>query len=106
LPLERTLFVVSTKSGTTEEALSFFKYYYNRLVETVGEQEAGRHFVAITDDKSPLTVLASDYGFRTTFLNDPNIGGRYSALSYFGLVPAALIGVDLETLLNRSLGTS
>ena len=106
LPLEKTLFIVATKSGGTAETLSFFKFFYNQTVQAVGEQQAGQHFIAITDPGSPLAQLAADYDFRTVFLNDPNIGGRYSALSYFGLVPAALIGVDLETLLNRALGAA
>jgi transaldolase/glucose-6-phosphate isomerase len=101
---ERTLFIVATKSGGTVETLSSFKFFYNWMAGAVGEQEAGRHFVAITDPGTRLTEIAEDYGFRTTFVNDPNIGGRYSALSYFGLVPAALVGVNLETLLNRALG--
>jgi len=101
---ERTLFIVATKSGGTVETLSSFNFFYNWTAEAVGEQEAGRHFVAITDPGTRLTEIAEDYGFRTTFVNDPDIGGRYSALSYFGLVPAALVGVDLETLLNRALG--
>ncbi len=100
---ERTLFIVSTKSGGTVETLSFFKYFYNRVAQAVGEAQAGRHFIAITDPASSLTGLAREYGFREVFLNDPNIGGRYSALSYFGLVPAALIGVDLPKLLQRAI---
>jgi len=105
LPLDKTLFIVSTKSGSTAETLSFFAYFYNRLVNMpgVGEQEAGPHFVAITDPGSSLAALADEYDFRTTFLNDPNIGGRYSALSYVGLVPGALLGIDLEALLDRAL---
>ena len=99
----RTLFIVSTKSGGTEETLSFFKYFYNWTAQALGAAEAGKHFVAITDPGSKLQMLAENYHFRTTFLNDPNIGGRYSALSYFGLVPAALVGVDVETLLEQSL---
>jgi transaldolase/glucose-6-phosphate isomerase len=99
----RTLFIVSTKSGNTVETFSSFKFFYNRVADAVGEEEAGRHFVAITDPGTRLADLAKECDFRTTFLNDPNIGGRYSALSYFGLVPAALIGVDLETLLDRAL---
>ena len=100
--LSQTLFVVSTKSGGTVETLSFFKYFYNQLVNLVGEDQAGQHFVAITDPGSSLADLAREYQFRETFLNDPNIGGRYSGLSYFGLVAAALIGVDLPTLLSRT----
>lgn len=98
----RTLFIVSTKSGGTVETLSFFKHFYNRAVEAGGSQEAGEHFIAITDPGSSLEDTAREYGFRSTFLNDPNIGGRYSALSHFGLVPAALIGADLPELLDRA----
>ncbi|MBN1582336.1 MAG: glucose-6-phosphate isomerase [Anaerolineae bacterium] len=103
LDLTKTLFIVSTKSGGTVETLSFFKFFYNRVIDLVGREQAGSHFVAITDPGSKLVDAANKYDFRTTFLNDPNIGGRYSALSYFGLVPAALIGADLRTLLDRAL---
>ena len=99
--LRRTAFVVATKSGGTVETLSFFKFFYNQVTDALGEG-AGKHFVAITDPGSKLVALAERYGFRETFLNDPNIGGRYSALSYFGLVPAALAGVDLARLLDRA----
>jgi len=98
----RTLFIVSTKSGTTVETLSLFKYFYNLVKDSVGEEGAGEHFIAITDPGTPLVDLARRYRFRDCFLNDPNIGGRYSALSYFGLVPAALIGMDLGALLDRA----
>jgi transaldolase/glucose-6-phosphate isomerase len=98
----RTLFIVSTKSGTTVETLSLFKYFYNRVKDSVGEERAGEHFIAITDPGTQLLDLARRYRFRDCFLNDPNIGGRYSALSYFGLVPAALIGIDLGALLDRA----
>jgi glucose-6-phosphate isomerase len=100
LDLARTLFIVSTKSGGTVETLSFFKYFYNRVASVVGADGAGEHFVAITDPGSKLADLAERYNFRATFLNDTNIGGRYSALSYFGLVPAALVGVDVPRLLD------
>ncbi len=103
LDLARTLFIVATKSGGTVETLSFFKTMYNLVVEKLGEEHAGEHFVAITDPGSALVEIAECYGFRATFLNDPNIGGRYSALSYFGLVPAALIGMDVAQLLDRAL---
>ncbi|TEU10083.1 MAG: transaldolase, partial [Anaerolineales bacterium] len=99
----RTLFIVATKSGSTVETLSFFKFFYNRVIEAVGADQAGAHFIAITDPGSRLVDIAQRHNFRATFLNDPNIGGRYSALSYFGLVPAALVGVDLETLLHQAL---
>jgi transaldolase/glucose-6-phosphate isomerase len=100
----RTLFVVSTKSGGTVETLSLFKYFYNQVVEALGVEEAGEHFVAITDPGSALAERAEGLDFREVFLNDPDIGGRYSALSYFGLVPAALVGVDVTRLLDRALG--
>jgi transaldolase/glucose-6-phosphate isomerase len=102
----RTLFIVATKSGGTVETLSFFKFFYNQVAEAVGVERAGEHFIAITDPGSKLVDLAERYGFRDVFLNDPNIGGRYSALSYFGLVPAALIGMDLARLLDRALEAS
>jgi len=98
----KTLFIVSTKSGGTVETFSFFKYFYNWTAKKIGQQKTGAHFIAITDPGSGLADTAKKYNFRKTFLNDPNIGGRYSALSYFGLVPAALIGVDLKTLLERA----
>jgi glucose-6-phosphate isomerase/CheY-like chemotaxis protein len=103
LDLGRTLFIVATKSGGTVETLSFFKFFYNRVAEAVGADQVGTHFVAITDAGSKLDRLAARYGFRTIFLNDPHIGGRFSALSYFGLVAAALVGVDVPRLLERAL---
>jgi transaldolase/glucose-6-phosphate isomerase len=98
----RTLFIVSTKSGGTIETVSFMKYYYNQVAEALGRKNTGAHFIAITDPGSSLESTAIGLGFRKVFLNDPNIGGRYSALSYFGLVPAALIGIDLGKLLERA----
>ena len=95
IDLDRTLFVVSTKSGGTIETISLFKHFWSLRSE-------GRQFVAITDPGSGLADLASEHGFRRTFLNDPEIGGRYSALSYFGLVPAALMGADVGGLLDRA----
>ncbi len=102
LDLSRTLFLVATKSGGTVETLSFFKLFYNEVAAELGAENAGDHFVAITDPGSKLEKLAADYQFRDTFLNDPNVGGRYSALTYFGLVPAALLGIDLNRLLGRA----
>ncbi len=98
----RTVYVVATKSGGTVETLSFFKYFYNETVKKVGSEQAGSHFIAITDLGSRLEALGKKLDFRKIFLNDPDIGGRYSALSYFGLVPAAMIGMDLEKLLDRA----
>lgn len=100
--VSKTLFIVATKSGGTVETLSAFKYFYNRVAETVGTAQAGRQFIAITDPGSKLVTLAEKYDFRDTFLNNPNIGGRYSVLSFFGLVPAALVGVDVARLLDRA----
>jgi transaldolase / glucose-6-phosphate isomerase len=94
--LSTTLFIISSKSGTTQESDSFFRYFWER---TGGR---GSQFAAITDPGTALEQLAGAHGFRRTFLNPPDIGGRYSALSFFGLVPAALIGVDVETLLHRA----
>lgn len=97
-----TLYVVATKSGGTVETFALFRYFYNLTADRVGAEAVGRHFVAITDPGSGLAETARRYSFRRTFLNDPTIGGRYSALSYFGLAPAALVGVDLGLLLARA----
>ena len=98
----KTLFIVSTKSGGTVETLSFFKFFYNLVIASLGRERAGEHFIAITDPGSSLAELAEFHNFREVFLNDPDIGGRYSALSFFGLVPAALMGIDSEVLLDRA----
>ena len=103
---EQTLFIVSSKSGTTQETLSFFKYFYNLVCDFVGREKAGSHFIAITDPSSRLTEIAERYRFREAFINDPAIGGRYSALSHFGLVPAALAGIDIDRLLDSALAMS
>ena len=100
--LKKTLLIVSTKSGGTVETLSAFKYFYNRLADMIGPEQAGHHFAGITDPGSKIVDLGRRYGFRDLFLNDPNIGGRYSALSYFGLLPAALVGVNVAELLERA----
>ena len=99
---QRALFIVSTKSGTTVETLSFFKFFYNWTSDAIGAQRAGDRFIAITDPGSSLVDIAERQHFREIFLNDPNIGGRYAALSYVGLVPAALMGMDIALLLNRA----
>jgi transaldolase / glucose-6-phosphate isomerase len=92
----KTVFVVASKSGTTLETLSHYRYFWEKTTQKGGS------FIAITDPGTPLAEEASRRGFRRTFLNPPDIGGRYSALSYFGLVPAALGGVDLAGLLDRT----
>ena len=98
LDLARTLFVVSSKSGTTTEMLSFLYYFSKRLTDL--GIDPGPRTVAITDPGTPLETLAGERGFRRVFQAPPDVGGRYSALSVFGLVPAALIGVDLMRLLS------
>ncbi len=98
----KTLYIVSSKSGTTVEMLSFFKTFYNQVAEKVGRRRAGDHFMAITDRGSYLAGLGEQIGFRATFLNNPHIGGRYSALSFFGIVPAVLAGADVPMLLDRA----
>jgi transaldolase/glucose-6-phosphate isomerase len=96
IDLERTLFVASSKSGTTLETRSHLDFFW----EQAGER--GEQFVVVTDPGSPLEELARERGFREVFHGEPTIGGRYSALSPFGLVPAALLGIDLERLLERT----
>lgn len=92
IDIHKTLFIVSSKSGTTTETLAFFQYFFDRA------NENGAQFIAITDPESPLVELARQHQFRDTFVNPADIGGRYSALSYFGLVPAALTGLDIDRL--------
>lgn len=101
ITVNRTLFVVATKSGTTAETLAFYALFRGH-VEASKPPKPGMQFVAITDPGSPLEKLAADSAFRRTFLNPATIGGRYSALSFFGLVPAALIGTDIKGLLERA----
>jgi transaldolase / glucose-6-phosphate isomerase len=96
IDLDKTLFIVSSKSGGTVETLSHMRYFYER---TGGD---GSRFCAVTDPGSPLVDIALERGFRHVFENDPDIGGRYSVLSYFGLVPAALMGVNVEAMLHRA----
>ena len=101
--LGRALFVVSSKSGTTTETLAAYSFF-RAQVEAAASPRPGMQFVAITDPGRPLDKLATETGFRRTFLNPASIGGRFSALSFFGLVPAALIGVDIKILLERAHG--
>ena len=77
---EKTLHIVSTKSGGTVETFSFMKFFYNQTLALIGKEKAGKHFIAITDPGSGLETAAKQLNFRKIFLNDPNIGGRYSAL--------------------------
>ena len=106
IDITKTIFIVSTKSGSTVETLSLFKFMYTKIANAVEVDQAGTHFVAVTDPGSNLEKLAKKVHFRRIFLNNPNIGGRYSALSYFGMVPAALIGMDIDALLDRALSVA
>lgn len=101
IKLERTLFIVASKSGTTTEPMMFHRYFYDRVKSVKGDK-AGENFIAITDPDTQLGKDAARDRFRKVFINPADIGGRYSALSYFGMVPAALAGVDVETLLDRA----
>ncbi|MBI3089282.1 MAG: bifunctional transaldolase/phosoglucose isomerase [Candidatus Tectomicrobia bacterium] len=101
LDLAATLFVVSSKSGGTTESLSLCAYFYDQLRSRRG---AGAHFVAITDPGSPLEELARQRRFRRVISGEPEVGGRFSVLSNFGMAPAALVGLDVETLLERAEG--
>jgi transaldolase/glucose-6-phosphate isomerase len=102
LDLARTLFVVSSKSGSTLEPNIFKEYFFNRVEQLVGWEEAGRRFIAITDPGSRLQQVAERDGFRRVFFGWPNIGGRYSVLSDFGLVPAQIAGIDVPKFLDRT----
>jgi transaldolase / glucose-6-phosphate isomerase len=98
LDLAKTLFIVSSKSGSTTEPNIFKDYFFKRVADAVGEAKAGRHFVAITDPGSALEQAAKVQNFRKIFFGVPSIGGRYSVLSPFGLVPAAVAGIDIAAL--------
>lgn len=99
LDLSRTLFIVSIKKYALE-TVSLFRYFYHAVAEVVGHQRAGAHFVAITDPGVWVNDLAEEYDFRHVCLNDPTLGGRYSPLTYVGLLPAALMGVDIDRFLT------
>ena len=98
----RTIFLVSSKSGSTTEPNMFYAFFRDLVEKAVGKEPAGQHFVAVTDPGASLEKMAREQGFRRVFLNPPDIGGRYSVLSYFGLVPAVLIGLDVIRLLDRA----
>jgi transaldolase / glucose-6-phosphate isomerase len=101
--IANTLFIVSSKSGGTTEPNVMKDYFFARVSETIGAAKAGHRFIAVTDPGSSLDKLATKQGFARTFHGDPSIGGRYSVLSPFGLVPAAAAGIDLRTLLKHTL---
>ena len=100
--LARTLFLVASKSGGTLEPSILLEYFFDRVRGTIGAEQAPRHFIAITDPGSPLEQAARNAGFRHIFHGVSSIGGRYSALSDFGMVPAAVMGVDTPRFLHRS----
>jgi transaldolase/glucose-6-phosphate isomerase len=102
IDLTKTVFIAASKSGKDLDVSSLYKYFRNRVEERVG-QKAGERFIAVTDPGTPLAKLAAEEHFRKTFLNPPDMEERFSALSYFGLAPAALIGADIERLLMRAL---
>ena len=98
--IEKCLFIIASKSGSTTEPNTFYKFWYDQLSKRV--DEPGNNFIAITDPGSPVVETADKLKFQHTFLNQPDIGGRYSALSYFGIVPAVLMGIDIRKFLNRA----
>lgn len=100
LDLANTLFIVASKSGTTLEPNCFKQYFYDRVSKAVGKEKAGRQFVAITDPGSKMQKIAEEDGFRSILYGKPEIGGRFSALSAFGLAAAAAMGLDVEKILN------
>ncbi len=100
--LASTLFIVSSKSGATLEPNSLHQYFFERVKQVVGEKEAGHRFIAVTDPGSKMQRVAERDGFRHIVFGMPSIGGRYSALSNFGMVPAAIMGVDADKFLNRT----
>ena len=103
LDVAHTLFIVSSKSGTTAEPLAFGDYFYDKVKQVKGDK-AGENFVAITDPGSKFVTQATKEGYRHIFLNFPEVGGRFSALTYFGLVPAACYGIDIAALLDGAVG--
>ncbi|HET7105363.1 MAG TPA: bifunctional transaldolase/phosoglucose isomerase [Candidatus Acidoferrum sp.] len=100
LDLKKTLCIVSSKSGSTLEPNIFKQYFYERIRQKVGDKEVGSHFIAVTDPGSKMEQIAKDGGFRHIFAGVPSIGGRYSALSHFGTVPGAVMGLDLSKFLK------
>ena len=99
--VSRTLFIVASKSGTTTEPLMFYQYFFDKVAQVKPDQP-GRNFIAITDPGTKLEQIAEEKGFRRVFRNMADIGGRYSALSFFGMVPAALMGLDVKEILERA----
>ena len=105
LDIKKTFFIFASKSGGTIEPASQFKYFWG-LLKKAGVKKPGKHFAAITDPGTSLAALAKEKNFRKVFINFADIGGRFSALSYFGLVPAALCGADIKRLLEGAIDTA
>jgi len=101
--LAKTLFIVSSKSGGTTEPNAMKDYFYDRVAQTIGADKAGHRFIAVTDPGSSLEKVATGQGFARIFHGEPTIGGRYSVLSPFGLVPAAAAGIDIRALIGQAL---
>ncbi|NPV56744.1 MAG: bifunctional transaldolase/phosoglucose isomerase [Anaerolineae bacterium] len=97
----KTLYIVSSKSGTTSEVTAFMEHFWN-LAQTEIKENPGKHFIAITDPGTALEKIAQERKFRAVFHGDPEVGGRYSALSAFGIVPSALMGIDLEAFIRSA----
>src|SRR5258708_7078714 len=102
IDIANTLFIVASKSGSTLEPNIFKQYFFDRAQQAVGKEKAGQHFIAITDPGSKMQQVAENDHFRRIFAGLPSIGGRYSALSNFGMVPAAVMGLDVARLLDRT----
>ena len=102
IDIAKTLFIVSSKSGSTLEPNIFKQYFFERTKQVVGAEKAGSHFIAITDPGSKMQQVAEADHFRAIFYGRPSIGGRYSALSNFGMVPAAVMGLDTKKFLDRA----
>lgn len=100
VPLNKTLFIVASKSGTTVEPLAFEEFFYSELQKQIGEN-ASQHMVAITDPGSQMEVRAKERKYRKIFLGEPEVGGRFSVFTVFGMVPAALAGLPVESMLGE-----
>ena len=102
IDLVKTLFIVASKSGSTLEPNAFKQYFYQKVSETIGEENAGKQFVAITDPNSKMQKIAETDNFRNIFYGDSEIGGRFSALSVFGMIPASAMGIDVEEFFTNT----
>jgi len=101
--IAKTLFIVSSKSGGTTEPNAMKDYFFDRVSKAIGKDKAGHRFIAVTDPGSSLEKVATKQGFARVFYGEPSIGGRYSVLSPFGLVPAAAAGIDVRALITHAL---